>query len=139
MATDRMTRVNELLKREIGAFLFRMPNEDSFDVAAVTVTQVTTRPNLREARVQVSVRGEPGEPERVLRILQDRRAEFQAAIARHVKIKYTPRLLFELDASIQKGDRMLRLLQELEAEERVATDAADGEAGADPEGKGNRA
>ena len=40
MSVDRLTRVNELLKREIGDLLFRVMNENKFDLASVTVTRV---------------------------------------------------------------------------------------------------
>ncbi len=118
MAEHRMARVNELLKREIGNSLFRFAGEDRLDIASVTITRVETSPNLREARVYVSIRAEENDPEATLRTLKKHRGDFQKAIASNMTLKYTPRLFFEQDASMLKGHRVLSLLAELEDEEK---------------------
>jgi len=57
MKTDRLTRVNELLRREIGVVLYRLLDRSQFDLAALTVTHVITSSDLRSARVLISIRG----------------------------------------------------------------------------------
>jgi ribosome-binding factor A len=114
MAVDRLTRVNELLKREIGLALFQIIKEDDFDLSAVTVTHVTASSNLRNARVQVSIRDHQDQRTRMLAILRRYRGEMQERIAKNVILKYTPRLSFELDTSIEKGDVVLSLLHRME-------------------------
>ena len=111
-----MTRVNELLRREIGAFLFHIVNEDNFDLSAVTVTHVVTSSSLRHARVLVSIRDHHDERERMLAILRRHRKEIQDHINRELKLKYTPRLTFELDTSLERGDHVLDLLAEIDEE-----------------------
>jgi ribosome-binding factor A len=122
MKPDRIQRINVLLKREIGETLFQIMGEESFDLAAVTVTRVAVSRNLRRARVFVSIRDHGGERDHMLRLLERHRPEIQARINRDLVLKYTPRLSFELDTSVERGDRMLQLLDELEREhqERAA-------------------
>jgi ribosome-binding factor A len=116
MSTDRLTRVNALLKREIGSCLFRIMHEPRFDLAAVSITRVAISKDLREARVYVSIRDHQAERDRMLACLRQHRAEIQEHINATVVLKYTPRLTFELDTSVEEGDRVLHLLAELETE-----------------------
>ncbi len=118
MNIDRMARVNALLKREIGQILFRVMNEPDFDIAAITVTGVSTSRNLRHARVGVSVRADEERRREMLSLIKRHRIEIQREINANLKLKYTPRLTFELDESLAKGDGMLNLLLNMEHEER---------------------
>lgn len=117
MSTDRLTRVNELILHSIASAMFRVVNEPGFEAARVTITRVTVSPDLRHARVMVSVIGDAAVKQNTLRAIRHSRRELQAHIAREVVIKYTPQLDFQLDESIAEGDRVLNLLAKLEAEQ----------------------
>ncbi|MDD4872151.1 MAG: 30S ribosome-binding factor RbfA [Kiritimatiellae bacterium] len=114
MTVDRLTRVNELLKREIGEALFQIIKEDDFDLSAVTITHVITSRSLQNARVMVSIRDHQDERPRMLSLLRKHRGKIQERIGKNVILKYTPRLIFELDTSIEKGDAVLSLLHDME-------------------------
>lgn len=114
MSSKRIIRVNELLKREIAGYLFRLINEGGFDLSALTVTKVETASNLRNARVYVSIREHLLEREEMLDVLRSHGPAMQQHINRTMRLKYTPHLHFELDESIEKGDRVLHLISELE-------------------------
>jgi ribosome-binding factor A len=114
MSVERITRVNELLKREIADLLFRVMQADKFDLAAVTITRVSTSKDLREARVFVSILGHESERPHMLALLGRRRGEFQRRINKDITLKYTPRLTFELDTSVEEGDHVLAVLAKLE-------------------------
>jgi ribosome-binding factor A len=116
MSIDRLTRVNQLLKQEIAESLFRVVNDPGADIASVTVTRVMTGSNLRNAKVFVSIRGDDDKQEQLLNLIKSHRKEIQASIARHVVLKYTPQISFELDHSIEKGDHILSLIAKLEDE-----------------------
>lgn len=124
MQSQRITRINELLKRELATVLYREMAGESFDFAAVTVTRVETTPDLRQARVYVSVRGDEAVAERVFRHLHHHRARLQDLCHRAVRLKYTPVFRFERDLAIERGDHVLHLLSELEAEQASAGDGA---------------
>jgi len=117
MSIDRITRVNELLRREIGGTLFRVMTEDRFDMSAVTIMRVATSRNLRTARVFVSIRDHANRREEMMRLLRRHRLEIQAEINKNVVLKYTPRLSFVLDTSVEKGDSVLGILADLEEHE----------------------
>ncbi|MDP6629943.1 MAG: 30S ribosome-binding factor RbfA [Kiritimatiellia bacterium] len=115
-----MTRVNELLKREISTALFRMlAPEERVDTAAVTVTHVITSRNLRHARVLISILGHEDERGTIMSQIRDHRVEIQQWINRNMKLKYTPKLDFELDTSVEQGDHVLGILQEMEDERSI--------------------
>lgn len=114
MKPDRLTRINELLRREIGECIFRLIHENQFDLAAVTITHVFISSDLRTARVLVSIRCPPNQRPAMLALLQRHRPQIQEDIARKVVLKYTPRLSFALDTSLEEGDRVLNLLSTLD-------------------------
>lgn len=116
MSVDRLTRLNELLRRELADALFRVMQNERFDLAAVTITRVVLGRDLRDARVHVSIRGHQNERPRMLALLHRHRAEFQRRINKDLAMKYTPRLTFELDTSLEEGDHVLAVLAKLEAE-----------------------
>lgn len=113
MKIDRLTRVNELLRREIGSILYRLLDRSQFDLAALTVTHVITSSDLRSARVLISIRGHEHERKAMLYRIQHLHGEIQEEIAKAVILKYTPKLNFSLDSSIEVGDRVLDILSKL--------------------------
>lgn len=114
MSVDRLTRLNELLRRELADVLFRVMQNERFDLSSVTITRVVLGRDLREARVFVSIRNHQDERPRMLALLRQYRAEFQKRINHDLVMKYTPRLTFELDTSLEEGDHVLELLSKLE-------------------------
>lgn len=113
MKIDRLTRVNELLRREIGNVLYRLIDRSQFDLAALTVTHVITSSDLRSARVLISIRGHEHERKAMLNRIQHLHGEIQQEIAKAVILKYTPKLVFALDSSIEAGDKVLDILSKL--------------------------
>jgi len=105
-----MLRVNELLKRELSGIIAR---EISFTDALVTINHVDVSADLKNAHVFVSVLG-PDLGASVISKLASHRATLQAELARHVTMKYTPHLIFHLDDSIERGARVIEILQEIE-------------------------
>ena len=113
MSVDRLVRVNELLKREIGLSLFRVVTEGDFDLSAVTITKVSVSKDLATARVLVSIRDHEKDRGQMLERLRAYRGAIQKMVSSAVVLKRTPRLHFELDTSIEEGDRVLQLLANL--------------------------
>ena len=112
MGTDRITRLNSLLQRELG-LLFESHIRPALPGALITVTGVELASNLRNANVFVSVYGAAGSGQRVLELLKSRRHLLQAGIARQVVMKYTPVLNFKLDDTAARADRVMNILKEL--------------------------
>lgn len=114
--TDRITRVNEILKREIADLLQRENFNESGRL--ISVTRVECSVNLKQADVYISMFGVKEEDEQsVLDRLYRRKGEIQQRVSRHVILKYTPVLHFVLDRNVAEGDRVLEILRALEDEE----------------------
>lgn len=107
----RIKRVCEVLKRELGLAIVR---ELTFPSPLVTVSGVDVTPDLKQAHVFISALGTPGERRRTLALLEDHRVMLQQALAGRVSLKFTPQLNFHLDDSIERGTRVLGILDELE-------------------------
>jgi ribosome-binding factor A len=106
----RQLRVNELVKRELSASISR---EINFEGVLVTINAVDVAPDLKNAHVFVSILG-TAKAASVIDTLEAHRPALQAELSRHVVLKYTPHLVFHLDASIERGARVLEILQDLE-------------------------
>ena len=113
MAVDRMERVNSLLKRVIAEAMFPIMQSDSVQPGLITVTGVNVGKDLKDATVLVSVFGDDALKETALHHLRHNARRFQQAIARQVKLKFTPRLTFKLDYSLERGDEVLAMLDSL--------------------------
>ena len=108
--TERMRRVNEAL-REVIASAIAGDLEDP-RIGFVTVTSVETSPDLRAARVFVSVLGSDQERESTLAALASSHGLLQAAIARQTRMKRTPTLSFHYDEGPERAVRLSRLLED---------------------------
>ena len=115
-----MRRVNEVMREVIGAAI----STDLQDprIGFVTVTAVETSPDLRHAVVHVSVLGSDEERGETLAALGSAHGVLQSAINSELRLKRTPALTFAYDDSIERADRITRMLDEDEPE-----DAEDGD------------
>ena len=112
MQSLRHQRVRELLKREIGEVLRReLPISE---VGLVSVNEVGVSNDLHSAVVYVGVVGTVEQRKRASSILNSERKRIQGLVARSVILKYTPHLRFVLDESIERGNRVLEIIDEIE-------------------------
>ena len=110
MASDRMRRVNEVMREVIGSAISAELEDPR--IGFVTVTAVDTSPDLRSARVYVSVLGTSEEREATLEGLRSSHGVLQAAIAGEMRLKRTPTLSFHYDEGPERGVRLSRLLED---------------------------
>lgn len=107
--TKRIERVNELLKEEVSQLILR---EIDFGGALVTVIKVDTSPDLRIAKIKISVL--PIEKaERALNILEKNIFQLQQMINKKLEMKPVPKICFEIDQVEIKAQRVEKLLQEI--------------------------
>ena len=113
---DRLTRVNELLKREIAQLIEEMHGCPASMLASVT--QVNASVDLRQATVYVSVfGGTPAQRRSFFEELEGERVAFQHELAHSLGFKHTPVLTFRDDKRQEQGDRVLAILAESERKE----------------------
>jgi ribosome-binding factor A len=107
---DRMRRVNEAMREVISTAIASELKDPR--VGFVTVTAVNTSPDLRHARVYVSVLGDDKERAETLEGLTSSRGYVQRRVASELRLKNTPQLDFRYDDSTDKGIRITELLRE---------------------------
>ena len=107
--SQRLERINELLRREISTVVQR---EFEFTNALVTISAAEMTQDLREAKIFVSVLG--GHSCRVLEQLEQKRGLIQSRIAKRITMRCTPILMFRLDDSASRGVEMVNLLDEVD-------------------------
>jgi ribosome-binding factor A len=106
----------EELKNEIGAIIAQEIKDPR--VGFVTVTEVKVSPDLRHARVAVSVLGSSEERQETFEALVRATGYIRRLVGARIRLRHTPELSFAYDDSIERGDRMMRLLDEIEIEDR---------------------
>ena len=110
MKSDRMRRVDEAV-REVLSDAISTELKDP-RVGFVTVTAVDTAPDLRHAKVFVSVLGHAGERARSMDGLRSGHGYLQNRVARELRLKHTPTLTFVYDDTAERAERVERLLGE---------------------------
>lgn len=116
MPTARMRRVNGVIREILGVAISTEMKDPR--IGFVTVTDVDTSPDLRHARVYVSVLGDAEEREEALAGLRSAHGFLQSRIGSELRMKRTPTLAFSYDDTIEKGVRVQRLLEDAPEEER---------------------
>jgi ribosome-binding factor A len=109
MSSDRMRRVDEAM-REVLSDAITSELKDP-RVGFVTVTAVETSPDLRHARVYVSVLGNPGERRRSLKALDGAHGYLQRRVGTELRMKNTPQLQFVYDETPERGMRITEILE----------------------------
>lgn len=115
MIGRRLERVASLLRAEIATIVTQELNDPA--LGFVTITEVQVAPDLRAAKVSVSVVGEAADEARAMAVLRRARKHIQAETARRVRLRTMPSLAFQIDDGVKKSVRIAALLRDL-AEER---------------------
>ena len=108
--SQRILRVRELLKREIGSLI----TQDYEFNALVTVNDVDVTPDLLNGHVFIGVIGSEQEKSKVVNKLNRERGMIQKKISKRLVMKFTPKLHFKSDESIERGVRTLNVIDSLD-------------------------
>ena len=115
MSAGRMRRVDEAVRAVLSDVIASELKDPR--VGFVTVTGVKTSPDLRHARVFVSVLGDDQARSASLEGLRSAHGFLQRRVASELTLKHTPALSFEYDDSVDRGMRITQLLEETEPRE----------------------
>lgn len=110
----RTARVNEVIREVLAEELERLADPE---LGFLTVTAVDVSTDLRHATVYYSVLGPAETHEQAAGALRARTPQLKAALARQVRIKYTPNLVFKEDSGVARGERIEEILRELASRE----------------------
>lgn len=115
MQGKRLERVNQLVKEEISTLLLRELKDPR--LGFVTVTEVDVTPDLKQAKVYVSVLGPEEQWVSSFKALESARGFVWSWLRKHLDLRVTPALLFRPDRSMEHAARMQALLAGLQREE----------------------
>lgn len=110
--SNRILRVNELVQREISAYLHTRYQSEA---VAITITSVQIAPDLQTGKVFYSVMGGKTTPEEAARWLRRKSREIRLELGRRIVLKFLPQLTYILDQSTERASRVEQLLDGLDA------------------------
>jgi ribosome-binding factor A len=110
----RPVRLAQELKSEISAIITReLPHHR---LGFITITDVKVSPDLRYARVFISVLGPAEDRKRTLETLDSEKAFIRQLIGRRFRLRHTPEITFVYDETVENADHMMRLMDEIKKE-----------------------
>lgn len=112
----RTERVNELLRMELSELLQRHIRDPRLS-CFITITDVETSPDLRYAKVFVSILGSDEERKEAMAALSAASNFMRHELGERLTFRYTPVLSFRYDSSIERGSHILKLIDEISEEE----------------------
>jgi ribosome-binding factor A len=112
----RIERINHLLRQEIADLLTREVKDATLSTALISITEVETSPDLRSAKVYFSVYGDEEEVEAARAHLKRAAGFLHHNLKERLDLRHTPHLEFIVDRSLERGDRIMRLMRTIEAE-----------------------
>lgn len=116
MGGPRLSRVQEAIKEEISQIIqFELKDPR---VGFVTVTSVNISPDLRQARIFLTILGNPEEQKESLAGLNSAKGFIRSELGKRIRMKFTPQIEFEIDQSIKEGIRISKLIDYLHKEEK---------------------
>ena len=117
----RVDRINGLLREEISSLLMREIKDPRLN-ALLTITQVITSPDLRNAKVYLSVLGSHEDNVNALQGIRSAATFLRKQLRERLRLKYIPYLTFEIDDSLENSDHIFRLMDQARLESASLTD-----------------
>jgi len=111
----RIERVNNLIRQEISELLKHQVKDPRLG-GFVAIPEVSTSPDLRQARVFVSCMGDKEEKREVLSVLTAASGFFRNELAKRLRLRHIPELSFQWDDSIERGAHLLELINKVSGE-----------------------
>lgn len=109
--SNRMNKIDEELRKEISNIISTELKNPHL-TGLISVSKVKTTPDLRFAKVYVTMINEKSKKEN-LSILKQSSGYIRSGIARKVNLRYTPELIFEFDESLEYGSRIDEILKDI--------------------------
>ena len=108
---SRMNKIDEELRKEISSIISTELKNPHL-TGLISVTKVKTTPDLRFAKVFISMINEKSKKEN-LSILKQSSGYIRSSIAKRINLRNTPELVFEFDESLEYGSRIDEILKEI--------------------------
>ena len=112
MASQRLTRINEEIRREIAEIVRSEIKDPAVQDAMISVVAVDTTNDLKTAKVYISVLQE-NKKQDVMAALSKAQGYIRREVARRINLRNTPEFLFRLDESIERGMQMSKMISDV--------------------------
>ncbi|OKH40896.1 ribosome-binding factor A [[Phormidium ambiguum] IAM M-71] len=127
MATSRrVSRVGALIKREVSLMLLNGIKDDRVGAGMVSVTDVDVSGDLQHAKIFVSIYGSEEAKAETMAGLKAATGYVRSELGQRVRLRRTPEVLFVEDRSLERGDRILSLINQI-SQDRPAENLSDSE------------
>ena len=113
---DRTRRVAELIRRALADIIRDQLPDHGLGLLSITATEVTR--DLSRATVFISLLGEEEDQERATKILNEESSALRHELSRTLNLRHTPEIKFRYDLSIERGERLSRLIDDLSISSR---------------------
>lgn len=114
--TRRAERISNLIRQEISELLKVNINDPRLK-SLISVTKVSTSPDLRNCKIYVSVLGDEKEAQDAIRGFRSATGFLRRELSHRLTTRVTPELTFELDSSIERGVKLLNYIDQVIAED----------------------
>ena len=117
----RIARINNLIRQELSELLQRQVKDTRLGTF-IAVTEVSTSPDLKFAKVFVSRISNQEEKEETMQALEAAAGFLRKSLMKNLRLRHMPDLYFYWDDSIERADRLFRLLDQADVEDRGTTE-----------------
>jgi ribosome-binding factor A len=119
--TRRAERVSSIIQQELG-YLLREQVNDPRLTGLISITKVSTSPDLKHAKVFISTLGDKVNKNEILQGFTAASGFLRRQLANRLKLKHMPELSFHLDDSIERGAEIIRLIEQVASSDRENED-----------------
>ena len=107
----RTEKVASIVKEEIGIIFQR--NFDMKQYGFITVTEVRMSPDLKNAKVYVSVFGDAVQKQKTLAMLEGQKSFVRQTLGHNIRLKFTPSIVFYLDETMDRAMNLERIFRKI--------------------------
>ncbi len=120
--SNRTIRIAELVQRELGAYLHTKYKQEA---VTITVAGVQVAPDLKTGKIFYSIFGDEEAVNDRFRWLLRKRAEIRRELSQRIQIKHAPDWIYLMDKAVERGNRVLEILDQIESKENSVTGEED--------------
>ena len=107
----RTEKVASLVREEIGTLFTREFRDKEYGF--ITVTEVHMTPDLRIAKIYVSILGKPEVKQQTLKMLELQKPHVRQILGSHLRLKFTPEINFYIDETMERVDRINQIIKQI--------------------------
>ncbi|MDI6767234.1 MAG: 30S ribosome-binding factor RbfA [Bacteroidota bacterium] len=111
----RTEKVAALIKEEVGMFLVKEYRDPAYGL--ITVTDVHVTPDLRIAKIYISILGSSDVKMVTMQMLENHKGEIRSFIGSHIRLKFTPAIQFYIDETLDRVDRIEQIIKQIHKDE----------------------